>query len=583
MPQRITEPPRGVARARRALVAGLAAVALVTGAQPASANPGRQQPARAAAAVSATPNTALNNLFNTYGDAAGCADWSGADATQSVRLPSGKRAWFFADTYLNAVSERPVGFYRSFLNNSVIIQNGTSLRTVTGGNTCRETDQSIPFAQRYAKTPFAESGTGFYWPGDAIVVGSNVVKFFYRNERQGAWWTDTDAAVALIPVSTLENNTDFSIQPTLIPPRYTYGNHPINWGVGLLQVGSKVYIYGAGVVDAFNNRKLYLATAAPADLTNPARWVFNTGHGQNTWSAAGDQAAAGPVSDNLFVENGFSVASVNGSYWLIQHEPGLNGGDIVAHPSPTPYGFGTGKVSLYTPPEGPRDAAHKHQYYYEARLHSGLGASGTVVLSYNVNSSGVSIGCHSQVDHDGSIYRPRFLTVPVQLFQAGAATSALAAAVAPGAAGYRPGIRRQTAPARSGVAPAPASAGLAASTPDNTWYDGWAPAQQDNGGCPPLTRSTTLAATVTPGGTVNLSWDDYGRDMWYWIYSRDVTAGESFARRDFWTTTPSAQDAPLLNPGRNGHTFEWYVVPFASGGGGGQAPRSNTVQLTITV
>ncbi|RSM64331.1 hypothetical protein DMB66_20755 [Actinoplanes sp. ATCC 53533] len=574
MRRRITEPAR-------ILIAALAAAALLPGAQP----------ARAEAAAAATPNTALNTMFNGYGDAAGCADWSGADATQSVRLPSGKRAWFFADTYLNAVSERPLGFYRSFLNNSIIIQNGTSLRTVTGGNTCRETDTSIPFAERYAKTPFAESGAGFYWPGDGILVGSNVVKFFYRNVRQGSSWTDTNAAVASIPVSALESANPISIQPTLIPPRHTYGSHPINWGVGLLQVGSTVYIYGAGVVDQFNNRKLYLASAAPADLTNPGRWLFNTGHGQNTWSAAGDQAAAGPVSDDLYVENGFSVASVNGSYWLIQHEPDLNGGDIVAHPATTPYGFGSGKVRLYTPPEGPRDAAHKRQFFYEARLHPGLGAAGTVVVSYNVNSSDVSIGCHTRVDHDGSIYRPRFLNVPVQMFQAGAATSGVPTTATPGPSAYRPGIRTATGlpgpagPARPADVPAPTgrAAAAAAAAPDNTWYDAWAPAQQANGGCPPLTRSTTLTATVTPGGTVNLSWDDYGRDMWYWIYSRDVTAGENFVRRDLWSTTPSAQDAPLLKPGRNGHTFEWYVVPFASGGGSQEAPRSTIVRLTISV
>jgi len=564
---------RRIAEPARVLVAGLAAAALLTGAPP----------ARAAAAAGATPNTALTNMFNAYGDAAGCADWSGADATQSVRLPSGKRAWFFADTYLNAVSERPAGFNHSFLNNSVIIQDGTSLRTMTGGNTCRETDTTIPFAQRYAKTPFAEPApaSGFFWPGDGILVGSNVVKFFYRNVRQGSSWTDTNAAVTSIPVSALESTQPISQQPTLIPPRYTYGSHPINWGVGLLKVGSTVYIYGAGVVDQFNNRRLYLAAAAAADLTHADRWVFNTGHGQNTWSAAGDQAAAGPVADDLYVENGFSVASVNGSYWLIQHEPNLNGGDIVAHPAPTPYGFGGGKVRLYTPPEGPRDAAHKRQFYYEARLHPGLGAAGTVVVSYNVNSSDVSVGCHTRVDHDGSIYRPRFLNVPVQMFQAGAATSGASAAA--GAGAYRPGIRTGSGLPAPGAPNLRAPAARAAAAPDNTWYDAWAPAQQANGGCPPLTRSTTLTATVTPGGTVNLSWDAYGRDMWYWIYSRDVTAGEDFVRRDLWSTTPSAQDAPLLKPGRNGHTFEWYVVPFASGGGSHEAPRSTIVRRTITV
>ncbi|NYH42072.1 hypothetical protein HNR22_001799 [Micromonospora jinlongensis] len=531
----------------------------------------------------AKPNSSLNSLFNNYGNSASCSDWSGADATQSVSLPSGKRAWFFADSFLNSPTARVNGFNRSTLRNSIVIQNGSSMRTITGGNTCRENDSSLSFWDRFAKTPFSEpTGSAYYWPGDAMVVGNNVVKFFYRNVPQGGWWTDTHSAVAAIPISSLESSSVINMQPTLLPPVYSYGQHPINWGLALLPQGSEVYIYGAGIVNAQNSRRLYVAKATPNDLTNPSRWTFWTG---STWSAVGNQSAARAVSPDLKVENGFSVAQVKGSYWLVQHEPGLDGGDIIAHPAATPYGFGASRISLYTPPEGPRDAAHKYQFYYEARVHAGLGASDKVVVSYNVNTSAVSVGCRSRNNHDAGIYRPRFLDVPVDMFQPGSATVPSTAGSSDSGS-YQRGIRDHSLEAQGNELSKPAAAVTPASAvamaADYGWYDGWAPPQEGNGGCPPLNQATNLTGVAGPDGRVTLNWTDYGRDMWYWVYSRDATANEPFTRRELWTTGPSVVAAPVMVPERQGHHFEWYVVPWASGNEA-EASRSNILGLTVNI
>lgn len=498
--------------------------------------------------------SSLESMFNNYGNNAGCADWSGADATQSVPLPSGRRAWFFADTFLNNPGERP-GFFRSSLRNSIVIQTNSSLRTITGGNTCRERDQSLPFLERYARTPFEEPGSNaFYWPGDAMIVGSTVVKFFYRNIPQPYLWTDTHSAVASIPISALDGGSPtLNIQPTTIPPRYTYDTHPINWGLALVPYGSEVLIYGASIVDAGNNRRLFLAKSSPAGLTNASNWVFYAGGG--SWSTLGNQAAAVPVANDFFVENGFSVAFLNGRYWLVQHEPNLDGGNIVAHAADVPWGFTARRTLLYTPPEGARSAGNNYKFYYEARIHPGLAARGRVIVSYNVNTSAVSVGCRSHSDHDGSVYRPRFLEVPL-------------------------GRLDPTFPSTAPQSPAPV-ARLAA---DYGWYDSWAPAQKANGGCPPLTQPTTLDANVKPDGTVDLSWSDYGRDMWYWVESRDVTAGTAWTRPALWQAGTSTTDIPVMEPAKQGHTFEWRVVPFANGSPSNQqAPASNVVQRTVTV
>src|SRR5690606_9645029 len=49
--------------------------------------------------------------------------------------------------------------------------------------------------------------------------------------------------------------------------------------------------------------------------------------------------------------------------------------------------------------------------------------AGKVVISYNVNTYAVDLGCRSGNDYDRTIYRPRFITVPVSSFDPARATA----------------------------------------------------------------------------------------------------------------------------------------------------------------
>ncbi len=535
-----------------------------------------------------TANTGLNGMVGGYGDGAGCADWSAGDGTQSTPLPDGRRVWFFADSFLNSPSvrsTRPFDF--SAVRNAIVVQNGSSLRTVTGGNTCQEGNESLPFWDRYADTSVedsSQSSNAFYWPNEGMVVGSNIIRFYYRNvPTPDGWWTDTHTAIATIPIGSLSGSA-LKVHPTLMAPVYSYGQHPINWGAGLLSDGGWVYIYGAGIVNSLNERRLYLARATAANLANPAAWQFNLGGGQDAWSAPGNQAAARPVHASLSIENGFAVTTVNGAYWLVQHEPNLNGGDIVAHPGSRPWNIQSRTLRLYTPPEGPRDAFHKFQFYYEVRLHRGLGSSSSLVFSYNVNTTGVSIGCRSRLNHDGSIYRPRFLNVPMDALYMGNATANATAArqaVEPMPRGIRDSRTRPRTLHATGLA-----TGVGPLAADLNWFDQWAEPQRSNHGCPPLTETTGLYAGSGPDGVVSLSWDDYGRDMWYWIYSRDATLNQPFTKHELWAAGTSITQGPITSAANNGHVFEYYVVPFAYGDPTGQnnlAPATGVVRMTVRV
>jgi hypothetical protein len=59
------------------------------------------------------------------------------------------------------------------------------------------------------------------------------------------------------------------------------------------------------------------------------------------------------------------------------------------------------------------------QYVYQVRVHPQLGGRDKVVLSYNVNSTLVDGNCVRQNLRQVSVYRPRFVDVPPDVFRRG--------------------------------------------------------------------------------------------------------------------------------------------------------------------
>jgi hypothetical protein len=575
---------------------------------------------------SVAPDNTLDSMFGSYGDNATCADWSGGDATNSVVLPNGERAWFFSDTYLNSPAERKTLWYSSALHNSIVIQNGSQLTsTITGGNTCQETNMSLSFWSRYAQTPApAPDAGGAYWTGDQMVVGSNVVKFYYH---VGAGFNIDHPAVATIPASSLESPaTDASGDPkiTITPTQFSCGASSIIWGTALLNWNGNIYVYGW---QGNGTRKIYLAKTTTGNLASPATWQLYDGMSGSSpvWGSCSSSAAALPITNGT---TGFSVDSVNDNLWLVQFDY-TNGqlaaaGPISAHPSATPWGFGNDSVALYNPPTG---YVGYPDYYqdYEARIQPSLGAAGQVVISYNVNTSAVDTGCVSANAHDATIYRPRFIDVPVSAFDPSAATAAAGTSTAaarnatartaagiPDAAdqGFPYGIHDSPPFATTGKlptpAPAPASAtsapassasvkaattsapAAASTTTDgidgsDDWFEGPS--------CPVIPAPADAPSlTVQSTGLVDATWDKTGTDVWYYVWICDQTKNDCSVKGTsspwvpawpyqalggeatyLWTTGAAAEldpiDAVLTETGQNsnGDTFAIYVSPFGAG------------------
>ncbi|GIH73373.1 hypothetical protein Mth01_56260 [Sphaerimonospora thailandensis] len=360
------------------------------------------------------PNSALNNLWSTQEAAAGCADWSGGDGVQSTLLPGGKRAWFFSDTFLGDPSKRSPGTEVSYIRNSIVLQGGSSLRTITGGSTCGENDSGKDFWDRYAKTPVGEGGQ--YWTGDAKVSIANgtsdVVKFYY----EGIGDENTRAAYVRFPQTDLTTRTTMSVSPTKLQDCSARPPYPIIWGASLLDHEGMTYIYGWEADGTSAEKPLYLArTASTVDPADQSQWRYFSGtaaDGSAQWTSS--CAASKPLQSKSEVD--FSVIHLNGRFWLVHHTPASEApGKIVAVPATTAWGFGSDQVDLFTPPETKTNP--NHSSVYGARVHADVNSDkGRIVISYTVSTSAINLTCWTRGYYFPDNYQPRFIDVPTTAF-----------------------------------------------------------------------------------------------------------------------------------------------------------------------
>jgi len=324
----------------------------------------------------------LTTLFTTYGnDNSRLDDWTGADGTYSLRLPSGKELWVFSDTFLgqvNADGSRPPvveeGGTTVFLNNSFAVERDGRLRTIHGGTP----------SEPAAVMPPRDAGH-WYWAGDATSAGGLVEVTYQEYERfgTGAWdWRWHRNVVARFAQGRMER--PISVHP--LP-----SGHGVAWASGILKDGRHTYVYG--VEDLGSPKYMHVARVSGDSLLGT--WEFLTADG--TWSP--DEADSARTMSG--VANEYSVSKVGDGYVLITHDTTeALSAKIVVYASCSPYGPFSGKQLVYTTPE-----TGGNVFTYNAHAHPAVAGNGLVV-SYNVNS-------FVNTDHyrDVSIYRPRFIDV----------------------------------------------------------------------------------------------------------------------------------------------------------------------------
>ena len=455
--------------------------------------------ASAPASSPAPDPAALDAEWAAYSDRSGCADWAGGDGVSAIRLNATQLAWFFSDTFIGPAGPA-IGFSRvsGFAHNAVVVQTGTrhgsAFVTVTGGGACTGPGRPGNAA------PVVGDSSARYWDEDGLRTGGTIVKFYHRYATGTFPFVPLGTVIAVFDAGQLSsaghgsrygatNHPAVVTLPSYTPPA---GGSPILWGAAVLRVGGTAYVYGTQsprVSDPF--RHLYLARVPVSQLTAFSAWRFYAGAG--TW-AAGQQSArpvplaAGSAVAGAGVASGFSVIGAGGRYWLIQAEA-AGTPDIDAYPAAAPWGpfdFTAGRL-LYRDPSIGLDDAHDFRIMYEARAEPALSSSHDLVISYNVNSEGVSTGCRPMALYTNTVTLPRFVTVPLAAFGPGAQAGSV-----------RSGPRDDPQIARQNPA---------------QWFNSWGLRH----GCPRIPPVTSVRASAGPG-RVRLSWPEAGLGVRYLIY-----------------------------------------------------------------
>jgi hypothetical protein len=370
-------------------IAGAVAVALAAG----TASPARGATACTfdpAQSPSAAPDAAFNTLFGAYGDSNhSLDDWTGADTTNSVRLPDGRTVWIFSDTFLGRVNP---DFSRSdptFIHNSLVVQDAAGRLRATLH------DGRYPRARSLVQTNDGREvegdppvGADWYWLGDGTVEGDKLRVFALQFEKFGPGgfdfhWIGTAIATFSLPNLKLE-----SVSPAP-------GTNGVEYGSGILEDGDYTYIYGTE--DGGADKWMHVARVPSGRLLGP--WEYFTGTG---WSFDARQSARLQHG----VANEYSVTRIGDAYVLTTMDTNVAfSRDIYAYVSCSPTGPWGTPAKLYSAPD--YALQNPNAFVYNAHAHPEFTAGdGQLLISYNVNS----FVFQDDLD-DVRLYRPRFIRV----------------------------------------------------------------------------------------------------------------------------------------------------------------------------
>ena len=295
--------------------------------------------------------------------------WTGGDATYSVDLKNGKTLWMFGDSFIDQVSEDRSRPTFRLINNSLVLQEGSTMTTFHGGSS------AVP--QAFAKPPEPEN---WYWPGDGTVANGKLYLFMhgFGTGGGGAWdFFRTSVDLLVLDPETL----------VIEDQRRIFEDPLISWGAAVLEEDGLTYVYG---VESDDSGKRLFVARTNADLT--AAWEYFTGTG---WSV--DPTEATSVFNGISEQ--FSVFKDNGIYYLLTQD-NFFGKEIYLYTASSPEGEFEDRRVAYCTPETGGDI-----FTYNAFAHSHI-YQDSLLVSYNVNSFD-----YTDILENADNYRPYFVRI----------------------------------------------------------------------------------------------------------------------------------------------------------------------------
>lgn len=372
-----------VSRGRRLLLSGmLLAAAFVAGCQWPVGN------ADPSIGLQARPWPAGDGLFRQD------PRWLGADDAHSVDLNDGRILWLFGDTFIapDAIPDRARA---DLIRNSIAIQSGSDPALAVMAFFWRRT------AKRAPASFFAESGVGWFWPGDGIRMGGQLLIFLTLIEPAE---NDLGFAVAGWRSVRVDNPDAAPGKWRIESARQSAQRFVVALGAGgVLSQGGHLYAYGSSPGgNAAHLARWPEERAAAGDLRDPQWWCGGDLGWRNESTLQGLPAV---LFTDAQVEFGVHFEPRFKSYLQIQ-TIGFGAVDLGFRTAPRPEGPWSPLSRFYSPQQ---TSSMPGMLTYAAKSHPFL-AGADLVVTYATNHLEPQrlISC-------SALYYPRFLQVEIKL------------------------------------------------------------------------------------------------------------------------------------------------------------------------
>lgn len=380
----------------------------------------------------ATPDAAWDAAFTRT------SGWTGGDCAGTVDLGDGRVLWTFGDSWIGDVVDGRHKPGSQMVNNAIAIQSlagkpnelpaKSEIRFYWGGDAKNPKAWIIPSAAKTAggeKQFDSKLSRGWYWSsgGGAVVPGPGerprLVFFLFHIGKQegkdGVWaFKSLGSTMAVVdnvadPVEkwqVRQFDIPFAVNTDAVSANAKL--REISWGVAACRyrpvedpARERLYIYGIRNESPLN-RQVILARANVDSPFQFHDWLFYAGRGK--WSAA--LADCVPIAEH--VTNELSVEQLAGAtpHWIMVHSEPPLGRKIFVRTASRPEGPWSDAKAVYSVPDVDRNPAY---FAYAAKGHLELSGPDELLITYLVNAHDFGA-----MVKDASIYRPRFIRVPLK-------------------------------------------------------------------------------------------------------------------------------------------------------------------------
>ncbi len=320
---------------------------------------------------------------------------SGADGCISIDLGKGKSLFLWGDSFLGKIEDNQRKEPSKFIlgNTATLFQSPQSQYLYNG---------SFDNPKSFIEVDSTESDTYWYWPGDGIVKKNNILLFmakYRKNYAEKGPFAFIYAGCDYL-VLDKENFTIISRQTFIAE------DNPIHYGHAVVQDNKYLYIYGSKA-DNKNFKSELHVMRVQVDSNNLLKAA--TYWDGRSWNK--DPKYSRKIEGiKSMVSEQFSIRIVNGKVILFNQDRFQNPGTIYSYIADRLEGPFRKERLVYQIDEP--DLESDSLFTYNAMFHPQIIRKNKILASYNVNTYSESLWWKK-----ASVYRPRFLWVPISYFQ----------------------------------------------------------------------------------------------------------------------------------------------------------------------